>query len=293
MPLQSHTQSQSQPKSCNKLLIIDPQNDFCDIPHAALPVAGAMADMERIADLITHCQDGHTGHTVLDSITVTLDSHPALAIERAGFWLTRSGEAVAPFTMISHAAVQAGEFRPRQPQQLDYVLHYLHNLEAGGKYQLMIWPAHCILGTWGHAMPAVVSDALYQWELATQTPIHKALKGLNPLTEQYSAIRAEVPLPDDVQTHTNQALVDSVIPAAAGYLLVTGEASSHCVRATLMDILPSIPPQRRAQVLVLTDCMSPVTGFEAQTAQFFADCRRLGLQTVTAAQAKEMLYATR
>lgn len=274
-------------KPRNQLLIIDPQNDFCDIPHAALPVAGAMADMERIADLITHGRHHHALH----SITVTLDSHPALAIERPGFWLTRSGDAVTPFTVIHHAAVQAGEFQPRQPQQREYVLQYLQALEAGGKYQLMIWPAHCILGTWGHAMPTVVSDVLYQWELATQTPVQKVLKGLHPLTEQYSAIRAEVPLPNEVQTHTNQGLVDSVIPPEHGYLLVTGEASSHCVRATLMDILPSIPPERRAQVLVITDCMSPVTGFEAQTAQFFDDCRRLGLQTLTAAQAKELLHA--
>lgn len=269
----------------HQLLIIDPQNDFCDIPHAALPVSGAMADMERIADLITQCR------AVLGSITVTLDSHPSLAIERAGFWLTHSGEAVAPFTVINHAAVQAGQFQPRQPQHREYVLHYLQALEAGGKYQLMIWPAHCIVGTWGHAMPAVVSDALYQWELATQTPVRKALKGLNPLTEQYSAIRAEVPLPDDAQTHTNQALVDSVVPPENGYLLVTGEASSHCVRATLFDILPSIPPERMGQVVVVTDCMSPVTGFEAQTAQFFADCRNLGIQTLTAAQTKELIHA--
>jgi nicotinamidase/pyrazinamidase len=32
-----------------KLLIIDPQNDFCDIPNAALPVAGAKSDLQRLA----------------------------------------------------------------------------------------------------------------------------------------------------------------------------------------------------------------------------------------------------
>lgn len=39
------------------LLLIDPQNDFCDLPATAsgtpaLPVAGADADMRRVADLI-------------------------------------------------------------------------------------------------------------------------------------------------------------------------------------------------------------------------------------------------
>jgi len=32
-----------------RLLIIDPQNDFCDIPGAALPLPGANADMHRLA----------------------------------------------------------------------------------------------------------------------------------------------------------------------------------------------------------------------------------------------------
>ena len=30
------------------LLMIDPQNDFMDVPCAALPVAGAAADMQRL-----------------------------------------------------------------------------------------------------------------------------------------------------------------------------------------------------------------------------------------------------
>ena len=34
------------------LLLIDPQNDFCDIDGAALPVSGADADMRRTAALV-------------------------------------------------------------------------------------------------------------------------------------------------------------------------------------------------------------------------------------------------
>ena len=36
--------------SAYDLLVIDPQNDFLDIPGAALPVSGANADMQRLAD---------------------------------------------------------------------------------------------------------------------------------------------------------------------------------------------------------------------------------------------------
>ena len=59
------------------LLIIDPQNDFCDLPAESLPsgfapslpVTGAHQDMLRVAQLI---RDGGAG---LTQISVTLDAH--------------------------------------------------------------------------------------------------------------------------------------------------------------------------------------------------------------------------
>nr|WP_295770204.1 hypothetical protein [Rhodoferax sp.] len=38
--------------SATTLLIIDPQNDFCDIDGAALPVTGANQDMLRLTAFI-------------------------------------------------------------------------------------------------------------------------------------------------------------------------------------------------------------------------------------------------
>ena len=51
------------------LIIIDPQNDFCDQPGAALAVPGAVKDMERLAAFIT--KQGKR----LSAIHCTLDSH--------------------------------------------------------------------------------------------------------------------------------------------------------------------------------------------------------------------------
>ena len=271
----------------NKLLLIDPQNDFCDIDNAqgtaALPVPGALADLTRLAALIAQCS------SAIHDITVTLDSHASVAIERPGFWLTGTGQAVAPFTTITHAALASGQFKPRQPLQMAHVLHYLQALESGGHYQLMVWPVHCVLGTWGHAMPAVVSNALFDWELQTQTPVCKVLKGMNPLTEQYSAIRAEVPL--DAATDTDHGLINRVLPEQGGYLLVAGQASSHCVRATMLDLIPAMTPAQLKSTILLVDCMSPVPGFEAPTTEFFAHCRSLGIQTLCAAEAATLLTA--
>ena len=34
------------------------------------------------------------------------------------------------------------------------MLRYLHALESGGERQLVVWPVHCVLGTWGHNIHA-------------------------------------------------------------------------------------------------------------------------------------------
>ncbi|MEI6761437.1 MAG: cysteine hydrolase, partial [Betaproteobacteria bacterium] len=90
-----------------ELLIIDPQNDFLDIDGAALPVAGADADMTRLAGWLAQHQ------TAVRAITATLDSHPSVGIERTSFWLQADGSDAAPFSVVTAAAVRAGQWRPR------------------------------------------------------------------------------------------------------------------------------------------------------------------------------------
>ena len=77
---------------------------------------------------------------------------------------------------------------------------------------------------------------------------------------------------------------------------IAGEASSHCVKATvehLADHLPSLLPSGHLEKLVLlTDGMSPVGGFEAQAADFIARMRQRGARTATCAQALAVLTQT-
>ena len=237
------------------LLVIDPQNDFMDIAGAALPVPGADADMSRLAAWL----DSHGSQ--VQSITVTLDSHASVGVERTTFWHQADGTAVAPFTLVTAADVQAGKYLPRQLAKLAETLAYLQALEAPGQRQLVVWPVHCVLGTWGHNIQIGLSDAIARWEMETGRTCNKVLKGQNPMTEQYSAFRAEVPLADDARTALNQHLL-SQLATGADTLLVAGEASSHCVAASLEDMLGALPTHRLKQTVLLTDCMSPVTGFE-------------------------------
>lgn len=250
------------------LLIIDPQADFMDRPGAALPVNGADADMQRLATFI--CTKGER----LDGITITLDSHELLDIGHPGFWRTASGQPPSAFTQVARADVVAGTLTPADPTHRGRVLDYLRQLEARGRYRHMIWPVHCQVGTPGHNLHPAILGACNDWERATGRPVLRVLKGLNRFTEHYSAIRAEVVDPDDPHTHTNRHLLDVLL--AADRLLVAGEALSHCVKSTVEDVVEAMGAARAARVTLLTDAMSPVTGFEAQGAAFIAATREAG-----------------
>lgn len=267
-----------------RLLIIDPQNDFCDIPRAALPVTGANADMLRLAELMQKA-----GASLTD-ITVTLDSHASIGIERTTFWKTATGEAVAPFTQIAESDVRAGRFAPRDPARLPAVLAYLKALEKGGRYKLVVWPVHCVLGTWGHNIHEAVAAQLADWEQRSLKPAFRVLKGLNPMTEQYSAVQAEVPDAADPQTQTNRELIDLTRPNG-GLLLVAGEAASHCVASTLEHLFAALGADEKRRIVILRDCMSPVASFEAQAEKFFADARAQGARVMTSHEALAELGA--
>jgi nicotinamidase/pyrazinamidase len=281
-----------------QLLIIDPQNDFCDVPEAyrptdprhgerlapGLPVAGAHADMQRLARFIDASAER------LDAITVTLDSHHRVDIAHPTFWARGNGAPVEPFTAIAAAQVRGGDFAPRDRRSLARALAYLDALEAGGRCALVVWPVHCEVGTWGHAVHADVQAAYARWEERRQTQVAFVLKGLDPWTEHYSALQAEVPSPDVPSTQLDRSLLARLDQAE--HLLIAGEAGSHCVRATVDHLVEHLPGQRLDRLVLLTDCISPVGGFEEQQAAFFDEMRRCGVRLMTAAQAHVNLTPT-
>jgi len=276
-------------KPLTHLLIIDPQNDFCDLPEArrpagsapSLPVDGADADMQRLAALI-----GDTG-AAIDAITITLDSHHRLDIAHPTFWQRAGGTDVTPFTEITAKQVRNGEFQPRDAASKPRALAYLDALEARGRYTLMVWPVHCEIGTWGHAVHADVAAACRAWEAQQGRTAQSVRKGENPWTEHYSAVLAEVPDADDPHTQLNEALISTL--DCADRILIAGEASSHCVHATTEHIVANLPGGRPQRIALVTDCMSPVGGFAAQHDAFFAEMRALGVELVTSEKLRAQL----
>lgn len=254
------------------LLAIDPQNDFCDLPESMLPpgpdgplrpalaVPGAHADLSRLAAWLRDHRSG------VDAITLTLDQHHRLDIAHPSFWRDAAGDPPPPFTPVSVEAVRSGVWRPSADLDPARALAYLEALESEGRAHT-VWPVHCQIGTWGAAVHPVLQRALDEWEDARALPVSHVRKGENPWTEHYSALRAEVPVVGDPATDFDADLLGRLV--RADRLLVAGEASSHCVKATVEHLLGRWEGDPGRIVLVV-DAMSPVAGCEALQDDLFA-----------------------
>ena len=218
----------------------------------------------------------------LQHITLPLDSHHRHALAHPAFSQPRDGSPVAPFTPIPAAQVRPSAFTPPEASALPRSLAYLDALEAGSRYSLMVWPVHCQIGSWGHAVHASVQAACSRWEDQHRRPVQAVFKGSNPWTEHYSAVQAEVPDPSDADTGLNRALLARL--DAADRILVAGEASSHCVKATVEHLVAHLPNGRPERITLLTDGMRPVAGFEAQQTLFFDAMRAAGVRLGTMAE---------
>jgi nicotinamidase-related amidase len=234
-----------------RLLIIDPQCDFCDGPcQGALPVPGAHADMIRLAALVDRLGPR------IDSIQVTLDSHQLYHIANPAWWRSAEGEPPPPFTLISVADVESGRWQARDPDQSAYALAYVQELAEKGNYPLTIWPPHCLIGTPGHSVHPVLMTALLGWAGAAAAPLSFITKGANPRTEHYSAFRAEVEDRFDPATQANPEMLRFI--EGADLVAIAGEAKSHCVRSTVLDLANALAPDQIAKFVFLEDCTSPV-----------------------------------
>ena len=187
---------------------------------------------------------------------------------------------MAPFTSIRAEDVRQQKFLPRKEGALPRALAYLDALEAAGRYTLMVWPVHCEIASWGQNVHDDVRAACHAWEEAALGIVAKVGKGSNPWTEHYSAVMAEVPDADDPATQFNLGLVENLNLSETIY--ICGEASSHCVKASTEHIADYVEQQggqtALSKLVLLTDCMSPVSGFEDQHQAFLRGMAARGLR---------------
>jgi len=251
------------------LLIIDPQNDFCE-PDGSLYVPGANKDMERISKFIIDNNDN------IDFIHVTLDSHNLIDIAHPIFWINEDGNFPDPFSIISVDDVMNGVWTTTNPNWKQRALSYVQALAVNGRYPLCIWPPHCLIGSFGHAIANPIQEALIVWQSKNMKPINFISKGSNIFTEHYSAIKADVVDPLDRSTDKNSELLNQL--NYADEIIVAGEALSHCVANTVIDIVEHEESTAK-KIVLLSNATSSVPGFEELGDKFISDMVAKGMTT--------------
>lgn len=267
-------QKQLQPAATDKfricLMPIDVQNTFC-LPDFELFVGGrtgtgAIDDNVRFAKFIYR----YLG--IITEIDPTMDTHTAMQIFHQEFWINDQGENPAPMTMIEFEEVKMGIWKvnPGIANSVaggnylalqKYAMHYVGKLTAEGKYPLIIWPYHAMLGGIGHALVANIEEALFFHNIARKSQTGFEIKGGNPLTENYSVLRPEVLEDSEGRpiAQKNARFIKKLLNYDA--VVIGGQAKSHCVAWTIADLLDEIlaqDPKLAKKVYLLEDCTSPV-----------------------------------
>lgn len=250
------------------LLVIDAQNTFCH-PKGELFVAGASGtgavdDSIRLVEFIYRNLDIITG------IDCTLDTHRAYAVFHPSFIVNQQGEHPAPFTQISHDDVKAGVWGVNPfaasalgvslPALNKHLLDYAKQLQAKGRYALTIWPYHGVLGDKGHALVSGLVEAANYHGFARGAQPGFEVKGTNALVENYSVLGPEVnQLFDGTPVPRNTQFIEKLLKY--DYLIITGQAKSHCVAWTIDDLLSDIlqrDPALAKKVYILQDATTAI-----------------------------------
>lgn len=265
-------QEQILPASSDKkrtlLLAIDVQNDFME-SIGSLPVAGSKADVQRLTQWM------YNNMASLTQVMCSLDCHSLLQIFHADWWVDKEGRHPQPFTIIRYEDVIAGIWTVAKADDLKVSLAYLKNLGITGKKELCIWPYHCLEGSFGAQLESQFTNMLYFHSAVRQTKPLLVYKGQNPYTEMYGIIKAEY----DDNRFVNHAVLDAVRAHDAIYIV--GQASSHCVLSSVMQLLEYFEQDKdiTARITLLTDCMSPIGGFEETTLAAFESLQeKYGIQ---------------
>lgn len=266
----------SQDKRRVMLLLVDPQIDFI-FSEGTLCVPGAIADTQRTIEWIYR----HAGE--LTSISASLDSHTTFQIFYPTWWGNEKGEHPAPFTVITSADIRKGHWRPLIDPA--WSLQYVEKLEKGGRYALMIWPYHTMIGTPGQSLVPALSEAIMYHSAARHAQPTWLLKGSIPQTENYSILEPEVKVPTHPLGGVNTAFLDML--GKYDLVYVAGQAKSHCVLSTMRSIMEyfAAQPQVISKLRFLMDCTSsvqhPEIDFDALANAELAAMQKQGMRLVT------------
>lgn len=184
------------------LIIIDPQNDFCDY-EGSLHVMGAL---DAIQNIIKYIEERNPGQ-----IIVTLDTHNPLHMGLPGSW------------DVSFDKLPAINPDPIHSKHGLPVQEYARKLRTMG-LPFIVWPDHCIKGTWGHSIPLNLSKVLTEWSIKNMKDIQWIEKGQGNFTEMYSAFS---------ELGSTEVKVPKII---GDKVTMCGVALDYCVKYSYLDL---------------------------------------------------------
>lgn len=254
-----------------RILNIDNQKDF-NYPVGKLYVAGrsgsgAIDAQKKALEFCykyMHC---------ITEITNTLDTHFIHQVFFASCHLDENGNHPLPGTEISHQDYLDGKFRANPAVAHEFKLsppllqkqfaHYTKTLEYNGKYKLMIWPYHCILGNPGHSLAGGFEEFTRFHSLVRGAFNLPELKGGSPFTEHYSIFGPEVTTFFDGSKLPNVGKNTKLVSKLSNsdVVIIFGQAGSHCVPATIDDFLNELKENDESlikKVYILKDCTDAV-----------------------------------
>lgn len=267
----------------NGIICVDCQEDFVS-PDGALSVPGAQEDIMRIVEMI------YTNLENIAHIYVFLDTHQDMHVFFSNWWeyVSCQGTEIGqpkPFTQIipERGGGRAQDERGNilvPVRDADWTLqHYLPNLTE----PLTIWTNHCRIGTKGHALSAVLREALAFWSAVTGRSVTYVHKGLSPFVEHYGIFAAEIAYPGDPATFLNVPLLEEM-KADNDYLFFVGQAKSHCVLKSEWQALRYYPPSFARRLRHIDDASSSVPHpsdlYEVCAEEQLTEMEKLGLRRI-------------
>ena len=271
------------------LFVIDMQNDFLGETDgspfaemlaggrrrtAALPVPGGVEAGNCLARFI------ETREHLIANMLVAFDSHRRMHSANPGALVDARGTRPKPFTLVStHTLGTEWVVNFEDPEHRLNVKRYVAEQERRGKAHI-VWPEHCIVGTWGHNLFEPLDNAIAFWERSARRSVENILKGQPLVPEFFSAIEAEVVDENDPATQPNKMALKRCEDARV--IVIAGLALDYCVAATARHIQKHLGDAVVKKFVFFTDCTAAIDKLRGE--EFLAEMKALGA-TITTSRA--------
>lgn len=133
----------------------------------------------------------------------------------------------------------------------NYTAHYTRTLSAGGstgKFDLMVWPFHAMLGGIEHALLPSLHELIFFHSCVRNAERRTQIKGGEPRSENYNPLEVEVTQDQNGNPvgQVNTAFLKLITDH--DYLITDGFASSHCFKWFMDYLVKKIQAQDPAMV---------------------------------------------